>query len=176
MRVILVESMKADPRVYIQRETDRRLESTSVQFPLLDSDFNIVRQDRRRIIDRRKSNLKLIWQQNQPIRHTNSLTLDYENQNFFFDTRLLHFNLGRSHQSDLLIDNRFVSKKHAIISYENGEFVLQDNSLNGTFIKMEDLGKIRIQGQKVYLYGTGVISLGVPIGKNEEPFISFYCD
>ena len=171
-----MESVKAESRVYIQREADRRLESTSVQFPLLDSDFNIVRQDRRRIIDRRRSNLKLIWQQNQPIRHTSSLTLGYENQNFFFDTRLQNFSLGRSHQSDLRIESRFVSKKHAVISYENGEFVLQDDSLNGTFIKMEDLGKIRIQGQKVYLYGAGVINLGMPIGKNEEPVIYFHCD
>ena len=46
------------------------------------------------------------------------------------------------------IENRFVSKHHATLSYKNGEFVLKDNSLNGTFIETEDLGKIRIHGQK----------------------------
>ena len=72
-----MESVEAEAKVYVHREADRRLETTSVQFPLLDSDFNIVRQDRRRIIDRRRSNLKLIWQENQPIRNT-SFRVDQE--------------------------------------------------------------------------------------------------
>ena len=171
-----MESAEAESKVYVHREADRRLETTSVQFPLLDSDFNIVRQDRRRIIDRRRSNLKLIWQENQPIRNTSFLTLEYNYQSYFFDKRLKKFSLGRSHQSDLRIENRFVSKHHATLNYENGEFVLKDNSLNGTFIEMEDLGKIRIQGQKVYLYGKGLISLGTPFGRNQESVICFNCD
>ena len=79
-----MESAKAVSKVYIQRESDRRLEATSVQFPLLDSDFNIVRQDRRRIVDRRKSNLKLLWQENQPIRNSSSLTMKYMDKSFLF--------------------------------------------------------------------------------------------
>ena len=66
------------------------------------------------------------------------------------------------------VDNCYVSKQHATIGYKNGEFVLQDRSLNGTFIKTEDLGKIRIHGQKVYLYGNGVISLGQPLHRSEK--------
>ena len=146
-----MESAKAESKIYIQRERDRRLDAKSIQFPLLDSDFNIVRKDRRRISDRRKTNLKLIWQENQPIRHTSTLNLELAGQRYYFDTKLKQFTLGRSHQCDLRILNSFVSKHHAIISYENGEFVLQDKSLNGTFIEAEDLGKIRIQGQKAYL-------------------------
>ncbi len=172
---MVVEGLKAEPKEFVQRERDRRLETTSVGFPLLDSDFNIVRQDRRRISDRRKSNLKLIWQENQPIRNTSSLTLHFGDQNYYFDTHLKCFTLGRSLQSDMRIDNRFVSKQHAAISYENGEFVLLDKSLNGTFIKTEDLGKIRIHGQKVYLYGNGAISLGLPLHRNEESCILFTC-
>ncbi|MEM7401215.1 MAG: FHA domain-containing protein [Pseudomonadota bacterium] len=172
-----VEGLKAEPKEFIQRARDRRLETTSVGFPLLDSDFNIVREDRRRISDRRKSNLKLIWQENQPIRNSSTLTLRFGDQKYFFDTHLKSFTLGRSLQSDLRVDNRFVSKQHASISYNNGEFVLMDRSLNGTFIKTEDLGKIRIHGQKVYLYGTGVISLGHPLHRNEEvSCIHFNCD
>ena len=171
-----MESAKAESKVYIQRESQRRLETTSVQFPLLDSDFNIVRQDRRRIVDRRKSNLKLLWQENQPIRNTSSLTLQYEGKNFYFDENLQQFIVGRSHESELRIDNRFISRKHALFSYKNGEFVLTDNSLNGTFIETEDLGKIRIHGQKVYLYGNGIVSLGRPIDADESTLIHFQCD
>ncbi len=170
-----MESAKAESKVYVQRENDRRMESTSIQFPLLDSDFNIVRKDRRRITDRRKTNLKLIWQENQPIRNTSDLTLEYAGQRYYFDTDLKQFSLGRSHQSELRIVNSFVSKHHAIISYDNGEFVLQDQSLNGTFIEAEDLGKIRIQGQKAYLYGEGIMSLGRPIDPKDSDFIKFRC-
>jgi hypothetical protein len=170
-----MESLKAESKVYVQRENDRRLEATSIQFPLLDSDFNIVRKDRRRITDRRKTNLKLIWQENQPIRDTSDLTLEFAGQRYFFDTSLERFTLGRSHNSELRIVNSFVSKHHAYITYENGEFVLQDRSLNGTFIEAEDLGKIRIQGQKAYLYGDGIMNLGKPIDRSENDFITFHC-
>ncbi len=170
----LMQSAKSE-RVYVQREKDRRLKSTQIQFPLLDSDFNIVRKDRRRISDRRKTNLKLIWQENQPIRNSSALTLEYGGKRFYFDTNLKKFSIGRSHQSDLRIDNRFASKHHSIISYENGEFVLQDNSLNGTFMETEDLGKIRIQGQKAYLYGVGVLCLGMPINSESANLINFSC-
>ena len=170
-----MENAKADSKVYIHRECDRRLESTSIQFPLLDSDFNIVRTDRRRLTDRRKLSLKLIWHENQPIRNTSALTLEYAGQEYFFDTRLEQFTLGRSHQSDVRINDSFVSKHHAQISYIDGEFVLQDKSLNGTFIKTEDLGRIRIQGQKVYMFGEGVISLGTPIDHKVQSCIHFHC-
>jgi hypothetical protein len=170
-----MESAKAESKVYVQREKDRRLEATSIQFPLLDSDFNIVRKDRRRISDRRKFNLKLIWQENQPIRNSSELKLELHNQRYFFDTRLKQFSLGRSHQCDARVDNRFVSKHHALISYENGEFVLHDISLNGTFIETEDLGKIRIQGQRAYLFGSGTMSLGAPIEQNNKLCIYFHC-
>lgn len=168
-------SAKAESKVYVQRENDRRLESTSIQFPLLDSDFNIVRKDRRRQTDRRQTNLKLIWQENQPIRDTKDLTIEFGGQRYYFDTSLKQFSLGRSYQSELRIVNSFVSKNHAIIAYDNGEFVLQDESLNGTFIETEDLGKIRIQGQKAYLYGKGILSLGRPIDRAQNDCIKFHC-
>lgn len=170
-----MESAKAESKVYVQRENDRRLEATSIQFPLLDSDFNIVRKDRRRVTDRRKTNLKLIWQENQPIRNTNDLSIEFGGQRYYFDTSLKQFSLGRSHQCDLRIVNSFVSKHHAIITYENGEFVLQDGSLNGTFIEALDIGKIRIQGQKAYLYGDGIMSLGRPIDRVQNDYITFRC-
>lgn len=164
-----------ESKIYVQREKDRRLEASSIQFPLLDSDFNIVRQDRRRISDRRKTNLKLIWQENQPIRNSSTLYLEVTGQRFYFDTRLKQFSLGRSHQCDLRIDGRFISKHHAHISYENGEFMLQDHSLNGTFIEAEDVGKISILAQKAYLYGDGSISLGKPIDHDDNVCIKFHC-
>ncbi len=168
-------SIEVDERKYVQRGDDRRRNSDTVQFPLLDSDFKIIRSDRRNIPDRRKSNLKLFWQENQPIRHTSALTLEVDGQNYFLDETLEMFILGRSFESDIRIGDKYVSKRHAFIKYEDGEFVLQDTSLNGTFIEMEDLGSLRLQGQKAYLYGDGTISLGTPIDKIHGSQIQFHC-
>ncbi len=166
---------KDQSKVYVHRDYDRRSNAETVTFPLLDSDFNIVRQDRRNTLDRRKTNLKLIWQESQPIRNTTELTLEIADQRYFFDTSLDKFVLGRSLHANARIDNKFVSKKHAYITYREGEFVLQDTSLNGVFIETEELGKIRMQGQKVYLYGEGIISLGSPIDPSSKDLIHFYC-
>ena len=170
-----VDMAKAQPKNFVHRENERRSNQNSVQFPLLDSEFNIVRKDRRRIPDRRKANLKLIWQESQPIRNTNELSILIGEESYFFDSSLDKFSLGRSLNVDARIDNKFVSKKHAHITYTDGEFVLQDTSLNGTFIETEELGKIRLQGQKVYLYGDGKISLGTPIDREDQQLIYFHC-
>ena len=166
---------KAHSKVYVHRENDRRINPQSVAFPLLDSDFNIVRKDRRNTADRRKANLKLIWQESQPIRNTTELSLEIANEQFYFDPSLEKFTLGRSLKADVRVDAKFVSKDHAYIAYHEGEFVLQDCSLNGTFIETEELGKIRLQGQKVYLYGEGTISLGIPIDQKCGNLIKFFC-
>ena len=166
---------KAHSRVFVHRECDRRVNQNTVQFPLLDSDFNIVRNDRRNVADRRKANLKLIWQENQPIRHTSELNIVANGKNYFFDSSLDEFTFGRAKECDFSIVNKYVSKQHAHIKYRNGEFVLQDKSMNGTFIETEELGKVRLQGQKVYLFGDGKISLGTPIDRDDQPLIYFHC-
>ena len=165
----------AQSKVYVRRENDQRANQT-LQFSLLDSDFNIIRKDRRHVADRRKANLKLIWQENQPIRNTSELSLRIGEKSYFFDNNSLEkFSQGRSLHVDVRIVTRFVSKHHANISYLDGEFVLQDISLNGTFMETEELGKIRLQGQKVYLFGEGKVSLGEPLGREDQQIIYFHC-
>lgn len=166
---------KAQTKVYVHRENDRRINLSTIAFPLLDSDFNIVRKERRNTADRRKSNLKLIWQESQPIRNTTELNLTIADERYFFDSNLEQFTLGRSLHVNARLDSKFISKNHAYISYHEGEFVLQDTSRNGTFFKTQELGKIRLQGQKVYLYGEGIISLGTPIDPKSELLIHFDC-
>lgn len=43
--------------------------------------------------------------------------------------------LGRSPDSDIKINDKFVSSEHAVISYRNGQYWIEDlNSLNGTYL------------------------------------------
>ena len=171
------DTSKPQSKIYIHRENDRRISQDTVQFPVLDNDFNIVRKDRRRIVDRRGVNLKLIGQENRPISNSKELSIriDRDNYHYLCDSSLDKFSMGRSSQNDVCINNKFVSREHAHISYSNGEFVLYDTSLNGTFLETEELGKIRLQGQKAYIYGEGKISLGTPIAREDQQLIYFDC-
>jgi type VI secretion system FHA domain protein len=58
--------------------------------------------------------------------------------------------LGRSQENDLILADplQLISRKHAIISYENNGYYLQDTSQTGTFIDNKDL---RVHGTKVPL-------------------------
>ena len=63
--------------------------------------------------------------------------------------------IGRSPECDIVINERFVSQKHAIIWYEQGEWYLEDlGSRNGTAVN----GK-RIQSE-VILDTEDVVSIG----------------
>ena len=175
----MVVAMDAKERSeeYIQRDHDRRANSNTVQvqFPLLDSDFNIVRKDRRRLLDRRRTNLKLKMQESQPIQYTSELHIIYGDESFYLDKETKCFNLGRSLQSSLRVDNKYVSKHHAYIEYTNNEFVLHDKSKNGTFIETAELGKIHLRDQRAYLVGEGKISFGKSAKKSEAEEIYFNC-
>ncbi len=162
---------------YVQRDNDRRASSDTaqVQFPLLDSDFNIVREDRRRLLDRRRTNLKLKMQASQPIGYTSELHIVYGENTFHLDKETKRFNLGRSLNSSLRVDNKYVSKQHAYIEYANNEFVLHDTSKNGTFIETAELGKLHLCDQRAFLVGEGKISLGKPARKLEIEEIYFNC-
>jgi pSer/pThr/pTyr-binding forkhead associated (FHA) protein len=47
--------------------------------------------------------------------------------------------LGRGHDSDIRINDISVSRFHAVISFENNEFFLQDNTSKfGTLVEARD--------------------------------------
>lgn len=175
----MVVARKAKERTgdFVQRDNDRRASCNTVQiqFPLLDSDFNIVRKDRRHLLDRRKTNLKLKLQENQPIHYTSELHITFGEESFDLDTDSKRFDLGRSLKSSLRVDNKYVSKQHAYIEYANNEFVLHDTSMNGTFIETAELGKVHLRDQRAYLVGKGKISLGKPAREEETEEIYFNC-
>jgi hypothetical protein len=79
-----MEKAKADSKIFLHREYDRRLESTSIQFPLLDSNFNIIRKDRYSLTDRRKLNLKLFGKKTDQYVVLVLLRWDMQSKSIFF--------------------------------------------------------------------------------------------
>ena len=87
------------------------------------------------------------------------------------------FVIGRGVQSDLLCKTRLASRAHATLEFRRGKFLLTDQSSNGTFIRTDDGEEIFLRRQELMLWGSGYISLGEEISK-EDPndVIRYICE
>ncbi len=161
-----------------RRKQERRGAATTIQFPLIDGTDTLVRQDRREQSDRRLQRSKLNWQRNQPKMEADRLTLLYRGQEFKVDADALDepFTLGRSNQCHLRVNTSYTSNRHAQIEHFEGEFILTDHSLNGTYVESTQEGKYYVSGDKIYIYGEGVISLGTPRIYSEHDLIQYRCE
>lgn len=85
------------------------------------------------------------------------------------------FTLGRGRQCDLVVDLSHISRKHARLEFREGNFLLIDQSLNGTSVKMKDGEEIKLRREELLLKGSGIISLGKDIREAGEHVIRFAC-
>jgi class 3 adenylate cyclase len=71
--------------------------------------------------------------------------------------------LGRSPESTLCIDDTRVSRLHARIEWHGGNFHLDDQSSNGSFVRFANEAEtIALRRGRCMLHGRGVIGLGAP--------------
>lgn len=69
--------------------------------------------------------------------------------------------IGRSSQCDVVLDQPWVSRLHAILSLKDGKVLLNDRSSSGTFIRIQGGREIRLRREIVMLAGSGLISLAL---------------
>ncbi|MBT8439945.1 MAG: FHA domain-containing protein, partial [Gammaproteobacteria bacterium] len=70
------------------------------------------------------------------------------------------FTIGRSRNSDLVLDNQHISSSHAQLSWNKNQWILSDNgSTNGTFLNGERIKKQAIVPDDVITFGTCPIRL-----------------
>ena len=88
------------------------------------------------------------------------LILRYCGQFCRVNDRLKKVFLGRGGSCKIVVVNDFTSRQHAEVESRSGNFVLRDNSINGTYIRFDD-GQIEcIRNAEIILRGIGTISLG----------------
>ena len=75
----------------------------------------------------------------------------------------LDLTIGRTEQNDICYSNKAVSSKHAILSYREGRWFIQDtNSANGTFVNGVRVSKVELNiGDTIFIMGLKII-----VGKN----------
>ncbi len=162
-------------QVRIERRThgDRRAQMHSPAFPFFDSEQTLVREDRRRIPDRRINNIEIHSGEKSDTTKSR-LFLWYKDDvcELLIDSPSVI--VGRASNCELVFQNRYTSRQHARFEYDNEEFTVTDHSTNGTYIK-NDEGEIFLMGEKLTLHGSGIVSLGTPIEYVEKDFIHYFC-
>ena len=81
--------------------------------------------------------------------------------------------LGRDPNCDLVLLNRFATRRHGRIEWRDGEFYFCDHSFNGTYIDFNDGRSTHICRDDIVLCGAGVLSLGKPTSVDTDFLITF---
>jgi len=81
--------------------------------------------------------------------------------------------IGRGDQCDIRIESDLASRVHARLDFQQTNFVLTDQSTNGTFVQIDDDDEVYLHHEQIVLRGCGVISLGRQIRGSRGKFIYF---
>lgn len=81
--------------------------------------------------------------------------------------------MGRGDDSDIQIDSNLTSRIHAHLSFHETNFVLEDRSTNGTFVRIDQDEEVYLHNEQIVLRGSGVISLGRRIQGGRGKLIYF---
>lgn len=165
--------MSSQIRVERRIQEDRRVIESSPAFPFFDCEQTLVREDRRRIPDRRIKNIE-IHKDNVRDTTLKRLFLWYKDDVCEILPESPDIIIGRSPNCDLQFQNSYASRLHAKFECINNEFTITDMSTNGTYIKNEE-GEMFILGEKMSLRGSGIISLGNPFEYVDEDVIHYFC-
>lgn len=68
--------------------------------------------------------------------------------------------IGRGDQTDVQIKSELASRIHARLAFQHSNFILTDQSTNGTFIQIDEDDVVYLHHEQIVLRGHGVIGLG----------------
>lgn len=95
------------------------------------------------------------------------IRLLYQGRELVVDGKRQQATLGRSVDSDLVVEGRMISRHHARIEMARGRFTLIDQSVNGTHVYPKDGEEIFLRRDSAQLTGEGMLSLG-PLEQSDE--------
>lgn len=105
------------------------------------------------------------------------LRLKYRGRELLLDSGQEVFAIGRIGSSDLVLDDHRVSRLHARIERRGDDFVLVDESLNGTCVMVKGEKPVWVRGKDFTLHGEGGMRFGAAnIGKDPDALVYFRCE
>ena len=104
------------------------------------------------------------------------LRLRFDDRELVVDQRPSSIAIGRAEENDLVVKGRLSSRLHARIVIGRSNFVLIDQSTNGTFVQTGDGEQFFIRQDIRQLKGQGMIGLGCLPERGSPHTIHFTCE
>lgn len=102
------------------------------------------------------------------------LSVTYGSSQWFLGPGQSDITLGRSSENDIAVSNKEASRHHAQIRYRHGQFILHDESTNGTYVQKHTLIPFLVRRDSIVLDGQGVMCLGAqPDLEGDSELIKF---
>jgi adenylate cyclase len=102
------------------------------------------------------------------------LTLEVGERTLEFPPEKASISLGRDAACDVVIGEKTASRRHARIERSGAQYVLIDESTNGTYVAMEGDREVLLRRDRVLLRGRGNIALGTSTA-TAAALLSFEC-
>jgi FHA domain len=104
------------------------------------------------------------------------LRLRFDDRELLVDERASSITIGRAEVNDVVVKGHLSSRLHARIVIGRSNFVLIDQSTNGTFVKTGDGEELFIRQDILQLKGQGMIGLGCVPQQGSQHTIHFTCE
>ncbi len=88
------------------------------------------------------------------------LQIRHGNRIIYVGSEQVEISLGRASDNDIAVSNDEASRHHARIRFRHGQFLMQDESTNGTFVRKDALLPFLVRRDSIVLDGRGVLCLG----------------
>lgn len=107
---------------------------------------------------------------------TGSLVLTLGEERVRVDQWRIGILVGRSKECDIVVSDKFASRKHFTIKLVRTHFYLFDHSINGTFVSLESGEEVHVLRRELLLDGSGEICLGHSRAEQPADVINFERD
>jgi hypothetical protein len=104
---------------------------------------------------------------------TRSLNLRWRDNTMTLTPESPSLTIGRGDQSDIQIESELASRNHARLGFQQTNFILTDQSTNGTFVQIDNDDEVFLHNEQIVLRSSGVISLGRHIRAGRGKLIYF---
>ena len=104
------------------------------------------------------------------------LRLRFDDRELVVDERPSSVTIGRADENDVVVKGHLSSRLHARIEIGRSNFVLIDQSTNGTFVQTGDGEELFVRQDILQLKGEGMIGLGCLPEQGSQHTIHFTCE
>jgi adenylate cyclase len=102
--------------------------------------------------------------------------LRFDDRELVVDERTSSITIGRAEENDVVVKGYLSSRLHARIVIGRSNFVLIDQSTNGTFVQTSEGEELFIRQDILQLKGQGMIGLGCLPEQDSQHTIHFTCE